>query len=105
MATAAKLALVLPPELSVAEEMALFSGEEMFAASQETSHRFNGMVLAKAVVIVQCRVKCLSLPELAKRASVGKNAMYRYARGGPCTNNTLRRALRDLSCVLDEHLP
>lgn len=105
MATAAKLTLVPPPELSVAEELAHMSGEEILAASQETSKKFNGIVLSKAVLIVQCRVKCLSLSELAKRACVGKNAMYRFARGGPCGNTTLRRALRDLACFLEEQCP
>lgn len=86
----------------MAEELAQLTGEEIFAAMRETSNKFNGIVLSKAVVIVQCKVKCLSLNELAKRMDVHKNAIYRYARGGPVTNATLRRALRDLACFLDE---
>jgi len=106
MAAAAKLALVPAPDpeeaLSAAEEYALLSGEEIFAASQETSRIYNGRVLAKAVLLVQTRIQCHSLNELAKCLGIPRQTCYRRARGVPCSANTLHRALRDLAYYLDE---
>lgn len=102
MATAAKLAfLPPPPELSVAEELALLTGQEMVSASQETSRIYN-QVIAKAVVIVQIRIHCPSLPDLAKRIGVSKSILYRQAAARPLSDIMLRRALRDLALLLEE---
>jgi hypothetical protein len=102
VATAAKLAIVPEPAeaLSAAEEYARLSGEEIYAASQETSKKFNGMVLAKAVVLVQCRVKCMNLTDLALLLDVGRVTVYRWARGLPCSESLFRRALRELALLL-----
>jgi hypothetical protein len=108
MATAAKLA-TLPapaaPELSVAEEYALLTSEEIFAASQETSRVYNGHIIAKAILLVQFRIRCRNLSEMAKRLGAPKNVLYRYAKGLPLSDHRLRRALRDLACFLDEQRP
>jgi|SRR5208282_1323070 len=106
MAAAAKLALV--PDvaaggaLSVAEEYAQLSGKEILAASQETSRIYNGKVLAHAVVLVQCRIRCLSLSELAKLIGVGRVTIYRYASGKPMADWTFRKSIRDLAALLAE---
>jgi hypothetical protein len=88
--------------LSAAEEYALLTGEEIFAASRETSSIFNGRVLARAIVIVQTRIRCLSLPEFAKKMDIPRMTMYRHARGNPCSATVFRRAMRDLAILLDE---
>jgi hypothetical protein len=88
--------------LSAAEEYAHLTGEEIFAASRETSKTYNGQVLARAVVIVQCRTHCMSLVNLAKAAGIGRVTMYRYASSKPITDGTLRKALRDLAALLEE---
>jgi hypothetical protein len=102
MATAAKLATIPPAELSVAEEYAQLTGEEIFAASQETSSQYNGIVLAKAIVIVQTRMRCSSLPALARLIGIGKVSMYRYAKARPVPKHVFHRAIRDLAILLDE---
>jgi len=106
MAAAAKLALVPDVDageaLSVAEEYAQLSGKEILAASQETSRIYNGRVLAHAVVIVQCRIHCLSLRELAKLIGMGRVTIYRYASGKPMSDWTFRKAIRDLAALLAE---
>jgi hypothetical protein len=103
MASAAKLAMFPSAEaLTVAEEYALLSGEEILAASQETSRVYNGLVLAKVVLLVQIRLKCKSLSELAKRAGIPKSVIYRHARGAPSSTIISQRMLRDLACFLEE---
>lgn len=104
MATAAKLALVPPPELSVAEEYARLTGEELAAASRETSRIYNGIVLARAVVIVQVKLHVSSLSKLARMLNRGTTIVYRWAEGThPIRDTTLEHALRDLVFLLDEH--
>src|SRR5271163_4310262 len=78
MATAAKLAIA-EDALSAAEEYALLTGEEIFAASRETSRQYNGIVLAKAVVIVQTRLRCSSLAELGRRLGISRTMICRHA--------------------------
>ena len=104
MGTAAKLA-VFPANnepLSAAEEYALLTGEEIFAASRETSRQFNGIVLAKATVIVQTRLRCSSPVELARRMGVGKSIVYRHIAARPISEHLFRRYLRDLAILLEE---
>jgi hypothetical protein len=88
--------------LSVREVLARFTGTDLLAASRETSAAYNGIVLAKAVVIVQCRLKILSLAQLAERLGVGKNTMYRWMRGKRMEDRTFHRAILDLALLLDE---
>jgi hypothetical protein len=98
MATAAQLA----HELSAAEEYARLTGEEIFAASRETSRQFNGIVLARATVIVQTRLRCSSPVELARRMGVGKSIVYRHIAARPISEHLFRRSLRDLAILLEE---
>jgi hypothetical protein len=103
MATAAKLAMFPAAEtLSAAEEYAQLTGEEIFEASRETSKVYNGQVLSRAVVIVQCRIRCRSIRDLARATGIARVTMYRYANGMPKTDGTLRKALRDLAALLAE---
>ena len=92
----------LAPTRSVAEELALLTGAELFDASQETSRVYNGHVIAKAVVIVQIRIHCPSLPDLARRIGVSKSIVYRHAAAHPLSDAMLHRAIRDLAILLDE---
>ena len=101
MATAAKLAIA-EHALSVAEEYALLTGEEIFAASRETSRQYNGIVLAKAVVIVQTRLRCSSLAELGRRLGISRTMICRHAAAQPISNHSFLRAMRDLAILLDE---
>jgi hypothetical protein len=105
MGTAATLAVfpVNNEPLSVAEEYALLTGEEIFAASRETSNQYNGVVLAKAVVIVQTRLRCSSLVELGRRMGVSRGTICRYAGARRMISNQLfHHAIRDLAILLDE---
>jgi len=106
MASAAKLAFLPPPidddALSPAELLARMSGQEIFDASQETSRVYNGHVIAKAIVIVQIRVHCPSLPDLARRIGVSKSIVYSHAAAHPLSDAMLHRAIRDLAILLDE---
>jgi hypothetical protein len=102
LGTAAKLAPLHEDALSAAEEYALLTGEEIFAASQERSNAYNGHVLAHAIVITQTRTRCLSLTVLAKKLGIGRVTMFRYARGVPCSDLVFRRALLDLGILLEE---
>jgi hypothetical protein len=88
--------------LSPAELVARFSTEELFAASRETSLQYNGIVLAKALVIVQIRTRCTSLRETVQRIGIGKGTVYRWARGRGLSTPMLERALRQLAFLLWE---
>jgi hypothetical protein len=87
---------------SATEEYALLTGEEIFAASRETSRQFNGIVLAKAIVIVQTRTRCSNLTTLAKQLELGRVTLYRYVTGRPCNDTVFRRMLRDLAILLED---
>jgi hypothetical protein len=101
MATAAKLAIDLDA-LSAAEEYALLTGEEIFAASRETSRQYNGVVLAKAVVIVQTRLRCSSLAELGRRLHLSRSMMARHAKALPTSDHHFHRSMSDLAILLEE---
>jgi hypothetical protein len=104
MGTAAKLA-VFPANnepLSAAEEYALLTGEEIFAASRETSRVYNGLVLAKATVIVQTRIRCSSLKSFAKRLGISRPTLYRHVQAWPISDQIFARSMRDLAILLEE---
>lgn len=116
MASAAKIVSITPvsralpcghPECSAttAELLAQLDGEELLAASSESSNVFNGLVLARAVLLVQLRIRCPSLFDMAQRMGVKKNMIYRWARGIPITEGALRRALQELIFFLDDPRP
>jgi hypothetical protein len=98
----AKLAIENKEPLSVAEEWARLTGEEVFDASRETSPQYNGLVLAKAVVIVQTRLRCHSLSRLGKLTGRGRAVMSRHARGLPLRESAFQHAMRDLAVALSE---
>lgn len=102
MGAAAKTALQTAAALSVAEEYAQLTGEEIFVASQETSRAYNGQVLAKAVVIVQTRIHCSSLSELGRRIGISRSVVHRHAAARPISNPLFLRAMRDLAILMDE---
>jgi hypothetical protein len=107
MATAAKLAFLPRPAeaLTVAEEYAQLSGEDIFAATRETSKVYNGQVLAKAVLIVQTRMRCSNLTKLASYLGVGRVTAYRWVSGRPVTDYKFSSAMRNLAALLEEADP
>ena len=101
MATAAKLAIA-EHALSVAEEYALLTGEEIFAASRETSRQYNGIVLAKAVVIVQTRLRCTSLADLGRRLHLSRSMISRHCHAHPISDHHFHRSMSDLAILMEE---
>src|SRR5208337_4539860 len=101
MATAAKLAIA-EDALSVAEEYALLTGEEIFAASRETSRQYNGIVLSKAVVIVQVRLRCTSLAELGRHLRISRSVMSRHVSAHPISDHHFHRSMCDLVILMEE---
>lgn len=100
---AAVLQICIDPEnASPTEIVATFSGEELNAAAGETSNTYNGLVLARALVIVQTRTRCFSLQEFGERLGVGKSAVYRWAKGKPVSPSCYQRALHLLAMELFE---
>lgn len=87
---------------SAAEEYAQLTGEEIFAASRETSRVLNGQILAKAIVIVQLRTRCSNLTALASRIGWGRVKIYRGLSGRPINDSVLCHALYDLASFLEE---
>lgn len=85
-----------------AELVAAFTDRELIAASTENSNVFNGLVVSRAVVIVQARTRCFSLFEFGERLGVGKNAIYRMAKGKPTTKGCYERTMRLLAMELFE---
>jgi hypothetical protein len=88
--------------LSAAEEYALLTGEEIRAASMETSNQYNGIVLAKAVVIVQTRLRCRSLRSLSRLIGRSHSTINRYAKGFPLRESDFQHAMRDLAVAISE---
>lgn len=91
-----------PEKASPAELVASFTDKDLNAAARETSKVFNGLVLARALVIVQARTRCFSLQEFGDRIGVGRNAIYRMAKGKPVTNLWYERTIRLLALELFE---
>jgi hypothetical protein len=110
VASAAKLALFQGLDRdgrcwtpTVAEEYDLLTGEDIFAASAETSRIYNAQVLAKAIVIVQTRLRISSLSRMARMLGRGTTIVYRWAEGThPIGATAMEHALRDLIFLLDE---
>jgi hypothetical protein len=113
MAAAAKIVPILSaapcghPECSapVAEMLAHLNGEELLAASRETSHVYNGHVLARAVLLMQLRSRCKNLRELAERMGTNKNRVYRWGKGTPATDAALHRGLQELVFFQEDPSP
>ena len=100
---AAALQICIDPEkASPAELVASFSDKELNAAARETSKVLNGLVLARALVIVQARTRCFSLQEFGHRIGVDKGAIYRMAKGRPVTNGCYERTIKLLAMELFE---
>lgn len=101
MAAAAKLAIAAGPcghpECAVppAELLATFSGEDLYEAVvlREESPKYNGQVLARAILITQVRTRCRSVRALANHLQVTRSSFYRWARGCPISDTLLHRAL------------
>jgi hypothetical protein len=85
------------------EIVSTFSDKELFEAARETSDIFNGLVLSRALVIVQARTRCFSLLEFGERLGMGKTSVYRWAKGKPTTAACYERAIRLLAIELAEH--
>lgn len=107
MATAAAVAKTIPIPIDentapVAELLARFTARELMEAQQETSRQYDGLVLARAVVIVQCRIRCMSIQELARKMGFSRNVLYRWASGSPLGPQFFRRAIRELALLLAE---
>jgi hypothetical protein len=91
---------------SPAELVAQFSGADLLAASQDTSPQYRGMVIAKAVVIVQTRLRCRNIYTLAKRMGISKSIMFRWATAKPVSSHhRFSRALRELAFQLADSSP
>jgi hypothetical protein len=104
LGTAAKLAIVPEPDdLSPAEILASCSGTELLAAATEDSKIYNGKVIAQAFLIVQCRLRCRSPYEMAKRLGMGKSTANRYINGHPVSGTLLNRMIRELAFLLAEN--
>jgi hypothetical protein len=102
MHTAAKLAIEEDAR-SVAEILANFSSQDLLNAEKETSTAYNAIVLSKAVVIVQTRIRCSSLKDLARRVGVSRGTISRYAGSTrPISDQLFHHAMRDLAILLDE---
>lgn len=100
MATAAK-PILDEDALTPAEVLASLPAEELLLASRETSRVYNGLVLAKAVVIVQTKLRCRFLNLLAHRMDIPTVTLYRWARGGPVSDKGMRHCLRELALTLE----
>ena len=89
-------------ELTVQEELAALNGRELLAASKETTNVYNGIVLARACLIVQCRLRCHRPQDLLRHLNGGKARVYRWMRGTPISDSFFERAIRDLAFLLAE---
>ncbi len=90
-------------ELSPAEIVAGFTGTDLLAASTETSPIYDGLVISKAVAIVQHRLRCRNLLELKKRLNVSKTTLYRAYTAQPVLRHaTFERLMSDLAVLLFE---
>jgi len=86
-------------ELSDEEVLASMGGEELYAVAHETSDRFNGLVLQRAIQIV-ARKSGLSVVSIAERCHMSKTAVYRWTGGKPVKQAAFERAMRQLALVL-----
>jgi hypothetical protein len=92
--------------LTPAELVAAFSATELQIASTEESAKFNGIVLAKAIVIVQTRLRIHSLAILGKRIGVSRRALYYWAMGKPASRHKFEHYIRELALLpLEETAP
>jgi hypothetical protein len=99
MAAAAQSAID-EDSLSPAELVASFNAAEFLQASRETSSKYNGLVMARALVLVQIRLRCFSVTELARRMGIGRVAVYRWVAAKPMSSGRLERSLKDLAFLL-----
>lgn len=80
MTTAPAIVIPFTPELSVEDELALLSAHELYAASTESSSRYNAIIVGRAFQIA-LRKTGLRPGALLERLRCGPSTFYRRLRG------------------------
>ena len=88
--------------LSPAGLVAGFTAVELAECRRETFRAYNGLVLARAVAIVQSRLRCFSRQALARKLQIGHTTIHRWSAGAPVSDRMLERRLLELAALLLE---